>query len=300
MDKATELFCFLDNFCQQFEPLLETSMLTHCNAEDGSGKRQRNRPCLMSLSEMSTIVVLFHRMRARQFKAFYCDIVCRFMKAEFPRRLSYNRFVQLMPRCGAVLAAFFQTIKGACTGLSIADSTPLAVCDNLRIKRHKVFQDVAQRGKSSTGWFYGFKLHAIINHQGEIVAITLTPGNSDDRKGLLPIVSELFGKMYADKGYIGKEFAQKMKDKGVEIITRVRKNMKEVEHSDFDRALLRKRSLVETVFDELKNLCQIEHTRHRSLMNFAVNLMAGIVAYCLQAVKPRIKVRDCRDTVSVT
>ncbi|MCX7257976.1 MAG: transposase [Polaromonas sp.] len=96
---------------------------------------------------------------------------------------------------------------------------------------------------------------------------------------MLPIVSDLFGKMYADKGYIGKEFAQKMKDKGVEIITRVRKNMKEVEHSDVDRALLRKRSLVETVFDELKNLCQIEHTRHRSLMNFAVNLMAGIVAY---------------------
>jgi transposase len=299
MDKATELFCLLDDFCQQFEPLLETRMLTHCSADDGSDKRQRNRPCLMSLSEMSTIVVLFHRMRARQFKAFYCDIVCRFMKAEFPRRLSYSRFVQLMPRCGAVLVAFFQTVKGACTGLSIADSTPLAVCDNLRIKRHKVFQDVAQRGKSSTGWFYGFKLHAVINHQGEIVAIKLTPGNVDDRKGLLPIVSDLFGKMYADKGYIGKEFAQKMKDKGVEIITRVRKNMKEVEHSDFDRALLRKRSLVETVFDELKNLCQIEHTRHRSLMNFSVNLMAGIVAYCLQAVKPRIKVRDCRDAVSV-
>lgn len=299
MDKATELFCLLDDFCQQFEPLLQTRMLTHCSAEDGSDKRQRNRSCLMTLSEMSTIVVLFHRMRARQFKAFYCDIVCRFMKAEFPRRLSYNRLVQLMPRCGAVLAAFFQTIKGACTGLSIADATPLAVCDNLRIKRHKVFQDVAQRGKSSTGWFYGFKLHAVINHQGEIVAIKLTPGNVDDRKGLLPIVSDLFGKMYADKGYIGKEFAQKMKDKGVEVITRVRKNMKEVEHSDFDRALLRKRSLIETVFDELKNLCQIEHTRHRSLMNFAVNLMAGIVAYCLQAVKPRIKVRDCRDAVSV-
>jgi transposase len=174
------------------------------------------------------------------------------------------------------------------------------VCENLRIKRHKVFQDVAQRGKSSTGWFYGFKLHAIINHHGELLAIKVTPGNVDDRKGLLAIASDVFGKLYADKGYIGKEFAQKMKDKGIELVTRVRKNMKAVELSDFDRALLGKRSLVETVFDELKNLCQIEHTRHRSLMNFAVNLMAGIVAYCLQDVKPCIKLHHCRDAMSVT
>jgi transposase len=300
MDKATELFCLVDDFCQQFEPLLETRMLTQCSAEDSPDKRRRNRPCLMSLSEMSTIVVLFHRMRARQFKAFYQGIVCRFMKAEFPQRLSYSRFVQLMPRCAAVLAALFETLKSTCTGISIADSTPLAVCENLRIKRHKVFQDVAQRGKSSTGWFYGFKLHAIINHHGELLAIKVTSGNVDDRKGLLAIASDVFGKLYADKGYIGKEFAQKMKDKGIELVTRVRKNMKAVELSDFDRALLGKRSLVETVFDELKNLCQIEHTRHRSLMNFAVNLMAGIVAYCLQDVKPCIKLHHCRDAMSVT
>ena len=150
----------------------------------------------------------------------------------------------------------------------------MAVCHKLRIQRHRVFKDIVQRGKSSTGWFYGFKLHAVISHRGELLAIA----------------SGLFGKLYADKGYIGKEFAQKMKDFGLDVVTRVRKNMKKIVHSEFDRVLLRKRSLVETVFDELKNLCQIEHTRHRSLSNFAVNLMAGIVAYCLQPVKPRIAV----------
>ncbi len=293
MDKTTELFCLIDDFCQQFEPLLEQRML------DSGGKQRRNRKGLMSLSEMTTIVVLFHTMRGRQFKEFYCGTVCRFMSSEFPRQLSYTRFVALMPRCAVVLAALFQTLKGACTGVSIADSTPLAVCHNLRIPRHKVFKEVAQRGKSSTGWFYGFKLHAVINHQGELLAIKLTPGNVDDRKGLLAIASSLFGKLYADKGYIGKEFAQKMKDFGVDIVTKVRKNMKKVVHSDFDRVLLRKRALVETVFDELKNLCQIEHTRHRSLSNFAVNLIAGIVAYCLQPVKPRIALRDCRDALAV-
>ena len=294
MDKTTELFCLIDDFCQQFEPLLEQHML-----DESSDKQRRRRTGAMSLSEMTTIAVLFHTMRGRQFKAFYGGIVCRFMTAEFPRRLSYTRFVALMPRCAVVLAALFETLKGACTGLSIADATPLAVCHNLRIQRHRVFKGIAQRGKSSTGWFYGFKLHATINHRGELLAVKVTPGNVDDRKGLLAIASGLFGTMYADKGYIGKEFAQKMKDKGIDVVTRVRKNMKEIMHSEFDQVLLRKRSLVETVFDELKNLCQIEHTRHRSLSNFAVNLMAGIVAYCLSPVKPRIAVWDSRDPLDV-
>ena len=295
MDKTTQLFCLIDDFCQQFEPLLELRLLD----DESSDKRRRHRTCEMSLSEMTTIVVLFHTMRGRQFKAFYRGTVCRFMTAEFPRRLSDTRFVALMPRCVVVLAALFETLKGACTGLSIADATPLAVCYNLRIQRHRVFKDIAQRGKSSTGWFYGFKLHAVINHRGELLAIKVTPGNVDDRKGLLAIASNLFGKLYADKGYIGKEFAQKMKDFGLDVVTRVRKNMKKIVHSEFDRVLLRKRSLVETVFDELKNLCQIEHTRHRSPMNFAVNLMAGIVAYCLQPVKPRIAVWDSREPLNV-
>ncbi len=158
---------------------------------------------------------------------------------------------------------------------------PLAVCETLRIKRHKVFRDLVQRGESFTGWFYGFQLHAVINHQGELLKIKITADNVDDRKGLLDIVPDLSGKPYADKGHIGKAF--------------MRKNMLSVEHSDFDKVLLSKRSLVETVFDELKNLCQIEHARHRSLQNSAVNLMGGIVAYGLFPVKPRIMLRKCRN-----
>ena len=260
---------------------------------DSRDKQRRNRSGEMSLSEMTTIVVLFHTMRGRQFKAFYRGTVCRLMTAEFPHQLSHNRFVALLPRCAVVLAALFQTFKGACTGISIVDSTPLAVCHNLRIERHKVFKGIVQRGKSSTAWFCGFKLHAVINHQGELLAIKLTPGNVDERKGLLAIASSLFGKLYADKGYIHKVFVQKMKNKCIDLVIRMRKNMKKLVHFEFDQALLRKRSLVATVFDGLKNLCQIEHTRHRSPMNFAVNLMAGIVAYCLQPVKPCATLGTC-------
>ena len=220
-------------------------------------------------------------MRGRQFKAFYSGIACRFMTSEFPRQLFPHPLRGLDAALRISAGSLVRTLKGACTGISIADSTRLAVCHNLHIQRHSVFKAIAQRGKSSTGWRYGFKLHAVINHSVELLAIKLTPGNVDDRKGLLAIASGLFGKLYADKGYIGKEFARQMKDKGLDVVTRVRKNMKEVVHSGFDQALLRKRALVETVFDELKNLSQIGHTRHRSLSNFAVNLMAGIVAHCL-------------------
>jgi transposase len=131
------------------------------------------------------------------------------------------------------------------------------------------------------GWFYGFKLHAIINSQGELIRLKLTPGNVDDRKPIPELCQGLFDQMFADKGYLGKELAETLANQGIQLITPLRKNMKPVPRTDFEKAILRRRALIETVFDELKNLCQVEHTRHRSVANFLVNLMAGIMAYCL-------------------
>lgn len=126
-------------------------------------------------------------------------------------------------------------------------------------------------GKSSTGWFFGFKLHAVINHLGELLAIRITPGNVNDRKPLPKMVRTLWGKLFGDKGYLSKSLAETLMEQGVKLITKVRRNMKAIALSAFDKAILRKRSLIETVFDELKNLCQIEHSRHRSPSNFIVN-----------------------------
>ena len=195
-----------------------------------------------------------------------------------------------MPRCAAPWAAFFETKKGECTGLSIADSTAIAVCDNLRIKSHRVFASMAKRGKTSTGWFYGFKLHAIINHCGELLSIHLRPGNLDDRKSLQSKAIGFFGKLYADKGYIGQSLKKLLAERGIDLITKVRKNMQEQALAAFDKAALRYRSVIESVFCELKNLCQIEHTRHRSPVNFIVNLLGGVVAYSLFSNKPKMPV----------
>jgi hypothetical protein len=178
-----------------FEPTLE-----HCLLGTGAKKRKRRRQ--LSLSELMTLTVLFHQLRFRQSKSFYLAYVCRYLRTEFPKLPSYQRCVELLPRCAAPLAALFEVLKGQCDGISIADATPIAVCDNRRIARHRVFADSAQRGKTSMGWFYGFKLHAINNSKGELIRLQLTPGNVDDRQPMPNLCQGLFGQLFADKGYI--------------------------------------------------------------------------------------------------
>ena len=234
------------------------------------------------------LTVLFHQLRFRQFKSFYLNYARRHLRAEFPKLPSYQRVVELMPRCAVPLAALFECLKGECDGVSIADATPLAVCDNKRISRHQVFKGKAKRGKTSMGWFFGFKLHAIINSKGELVRIKLTPGNTNDRKPIPDMCKGLFGLLFGDKGYISKDLTETLNSMGIKLVTTLKKNMKPVAVTAFEKAVLKRRSLIETVFDELKNLCQIEHTRYRSFNNFIVNLMAGIVAYCLSDSKPSL------------
>lgn len=281
MDSLTELFCLIDDFCQVFEPEWEKRLLA-------AGQKKRQRRASLCLSELMTLAVLFHQLRFRQFKSFYLLYALRFLRAEFPGLPSYQRCLELLPRCIVPLSALFDRVKGECTGITILDSSPLVVCDNLRIARHRVFAGIAARGKSSTGWFFGFKLHIAINHRGELLSMKVTPGNVDDRKPVAFLCRHLFGRVYADKGYVAHWLVERLRQQQVEFITKMRKNMKPVPRTPFDHALLRRRSLIETVFDELKNLCQVEHTRHRSYGGFLVNLLGGIIAYCLAPNKPRL------------
>jgi transposase len=281
MDSLTELFCLIDDFCQAFEPEWKKRLLAQ-------GDKKRQRCTSLCLSELMTLAVLFHQLRFRQFKSFYLLYALRFLRAEFPGLPSYGRCLELLPRCIVPLSALFDTVKGPCTGITIIDSSPISVCDNLRISRHRVFARIAARGKSSTGWFFGFKLHIAINHRGELLNMKVIPGNVDDRKPVPHLCRHVVGRVYADKGYLSHALVERLRQQQVQFITKVRKNMKPVQHAPFDQTVLQRRSLIETVFDELKNLCQVEHTRHRSHAGFLVNLMAGIIAYCMAPNKPRL------------
>ena len=245
----------------------------------------------MSQSEIDTILILFHLGGYSCLKHFYVTHICTNMKTDFPNRVSYNRFVELQKNAIIMLTCYLKDkLLGKCQGISFVDSTRLTVCKNQRIHNHKVFNGIAERGKSSMGWFYGFKLHITCNDKGEIMSFVLTPGNVDDRNPLTEssLLEKIFGKLFADKGYISKTLFDKLFVDGIHLFTTVRNNMKDRYMTNNDRIILRKRSIIESVNDELKNICQIEHSRHRSFHNFIANLISGIAAYCLLPKKPSI------------
>lgn len=276
------LFCDIDDFCLLFEPRWQARLLD---------TRQRHRASTLCLSEVMTIIVLFHSSSYRNFKAYYTEQVMKHYAGAFPRMVSYNRFVELMPSALVPLCAYLQTRKGACSGISFVDSTSLRVCHNRRIHSHKVFDGCAARGKTSVDWFYGFKLHLVINDCGELLSLRLTPGNTDDRRPVPELVKDLFGKLFGDKGYISQTLFETLYDDGVQLVTKLKTNMKNRLISMFDRIMLRKRAIIESVIDQLKNISNIEHSRHRSVANCFVNLLAGLVAYTWREKKPSLNIR---------
>jgi Transposase DDE domain len=278
------VFCDIDDFCQFFEPLWKRRLLS-------SGARQRERAGCLCLSEVMTIIVLFHASQYRNFKSYYTEEVMKHYAGAFPRLVSYHRFVELMPAALVPLCAYLQTRKGKCSGISFIDSTSLKVCHNRRIHSHQVFAGCAKRGKTSVDWFFGFKLHLVINDCGELLSVRLTPGNVDDRRPVPELVKELFGKLFGDKGYLSQPLFEALYDEGLQLVTKLKAKMKNRLTSIFDKIMLRKRAIIESVIDQLKNISNIEHSRHRSVTNCFVNLIAGLIAYTFREKKPSLNIR---------
>lgn len=276
------VFCEMDDFCQAFMPRWQQHLLPSASS------RKRHRPCALALSEVMTIIVWFHSSGYRTFKDFYTQQLLRHGLRDFPNLVSYNRFVELMPQALVPLGAYLETRFGECRGISFIDSTSLAVCHNRRIYSHKVFRGLAARGKTSVDWFYGFKLHLVINDCGELLAVRLTPGNVDDRVPVPAMTRALWGQMFGDRGYISRPLFERLFAQGLQLVTKIKCNMRNRLMPVWDKLLLRKRAVIETVVDQLKNISQVEHTRHRSPINFAVNVLAGLVAYTWREKKPSL------------
>jgi hypothetical protein len=278
------VFCDIDDFCLFFEPLWQQRLLS-------DQRWQRRRASTLCLSEVMSIIVMFHTSSYRNFKSYYTEYVMKHLLWAFPRLPSYNRFVELMPSALVPLCGYLQTRKGHCSGISFIDSTSLKVCHNRRIHSHKVFRGCARRGKTSVDWFFGFKLHLVTNDCGELLNLRLTPGNVDDRRPVPELVKELFGKLFGDKGYISPTLFETLFEEGVQLVTKLRAKMKNRLILMFDKMMLRKRAIIESVTDQLKNISQIEHSRHRSVANCFVNLLAGLIAYTFREKKPSLNIR---------
>jgi hypothetical protein len=285
-NEITEIFYLCDDFSKEFDKSFKKHIL-----QSDNGKKTRNKPGKLSHSEVMTILISFHLGGYRNLKHYYLFYVNQHLNKEFPQLVSYNRFVELQQQVAFPLVLFLKLCRmGECTGISFVDSTTLKACHIKREKQNKVFSGIATKGKSTIGWFFGFKLHIIINDKGEILSFVITQGNVDDREPLNSesFIKSVFGKLYADRGYISQTLRDILFVDGIHLVTKLRNNMKGGEIPLQDKINLRKRAVIESVNDELKNICQIEHTRHRSFTNFITNLIAGLLAYSFLPKKPSI------------
>jgi len=171
------------------------------------------------------------------------------------------------------------------TGIYYIDSSCLPVCHLKRSKRHKTFKQAAEYGRTSVGWFFGLKLHLVINDRGELIAFKITSGSHSDVKAADSLLSHLQGFAFGDKGYISKNLFDRLLKKGLKLLTRVRKNMKKKPMSSFETQLLDQQGIIETVIGHLKHHYQVWHTRHRSMINAMTHLMAALAAYAIEPLK---------------
>lgn len=286
-DKIIEIFVKVDDFCKECEEQIAKHKL------DAGNYKVRDRKASLADSEIITILIAFHSGHFTNLKHFYITHICTHYKDFFPGLVSYNRFVELQQRVAVPMMLFLKThCLGSSRGINFIDFTHIKVCHNRCIHNHKIFALTAQRGQCSIGWFYGFKLHLIINDKGEILSFYLTKGNIDDRNAKLmtSMTEEIFGKLFGDKVYISKALADLLWGNGIQMITKPRKNMKDFNISQADKIMLRKRAIIECVYDELKNICKLQHTRHRSINNFLMNIMGALCAYHFFPKKPSLNI----------
>ena len=281
----TEVFYHVDNFCKAYEKHLQKTQLIDKN------KSKRGPKQKLCLSEIMTIVIYFHHSKFRTFKDYYLFLKMHHNNS-FTQLVSYNRFVELQKQALIPLMLFFSiSCSGNATNISFIDSTSLKVCHNKRIYAHKVFKGMASRGKTSVGWFYGFKLHLVINEYGGIVGFHVTTGSiADNNPKVVDIVTKkVLGKLFGDKGYISHKNFKRLWGKGINLITKIKKNMKNKLMNIYDKMLLKKRGVIESVNNILKNTCMLEHSRHRSVCNFFVNIFSSLSAYTFLENKPSIR-----------
>lgn len=289
-EKLIEVFIAVDDFVNLFTQWLTTRALP--------SSRQPTRQPELSTSEIITILVYYHHSGYKNFQYYYQRLVEPRMQTYFPRLVTYQRFIDLLPRQVATLHVLtkYLCLLGKRTGCYFADSKKLPVCDNRRIHSHQVFKNIASRGKSSTGWFYGLKLHLVINQLGQIMNFLITPASvSDNNEAVLRrLLGGLTGKCYADKGYISKLFEQFYQE-GLQIVTKIRTNMKNALMDLDDKLRLKKRALIESVNDILMSVMDVDHSRHRSPLNALVHTMAGLVAYHFYDTKPSVFVKPVQN-----
>ena len=276
--KVVEVFCEIDDFCLQ----VQEYFTSHPLPAGLEPRHPAGRKPSLSESEVLTILCLYHLSGFKCFAYYYERLVLGEMKSYFPRAVSYTHFLELSRQAlwHAFLLAHY---RAGCSERSqhyYIDSKKLPVCDNRRIHSHKVFEEVASRGRGSTGWFFGLKLHLVTNEHGQLVRFLVTAANVADNnpRVLSFLLSGLKGKCYGDRGYLT-SLLEELLEAGLHLLTKVRRNMKNMLLTLQDKLNLLKRGSIEAVNDILMTVCDIDHTRHRNPLNALAQIFSGLTAY---------------------
>ena len=269
IDLLISTYCRIDGFYIMYEKTVKDKLIGNDHP------RQYGKTQSLSVSEIMTIMVMFQSVKYRNFKYYYNEFILTYWRSYFPAAPSYSRFVELMPQALVLLTAFVTSCQGKKTGIYFVDATKLPVCHNLRC---------AGKSKTSTGWFFGLKLHVVVNHLCEIVSFKITRGNVDDRTPLPDLCKTLKGYLFGDRGYVSKAKTATLEKQGLKLITTLKKNMKKVIRTKEEKQLLRNREIIETMFDYLKNSLMLWHTRHRSPINALTHLMTCLACWIIDPI----------------
>ena len=284
-NKLIEIFVTVDDFCNQTEIWAEEHQIAYQHSDQAQ----------LAVSEILTILIFYHHSGFKCFEYYYERMILDNLLSYFPRAVCYKRFLSLIPRCfnHLYLLCRVRARQAQRTGTYFVDSKKLPVCHNRRIHSNKVFHGIAKRGKASTGWFYGFKIHLVINELGQIVNFLITTGNVQDNNPevLTQLLGDLQGHCYADKGYLSKLF-ETFYSQGLKLVTKIRSGMKNRLMDLTDRLWLLKRAVIESVNDILMTVCDIDHTRHRSPVNALCHLLGGLIAYDFLDNKPSVNLTN--------
>lgn len=278
-DQLITIFCQMDDFCKALAKDPQGAALIQTG--------RRGPACGLTLSDIMTVVVMAQFARYRDFKTYYIRHVLVYWRGCFKRLPTYERFVILMKRAMAPLYLLLRYMQGAHTGIYYIDSTCLPVCHLKRSRSHRTFNGVAQYGRTSVDWFFGLKLHLVMNEQAQLMQFSLTSGHTHDSHEAFKLLASLKGWAFGDKGYLGQPLFEQLQAQGVKLITRRRKNMKPTEPlSSEETQRLNQRGLIETVFGHLKQHYQLWHTRHRAIWNAFTHLFSALSAYIIQPLSP--------------
>jgi hypothetical protein len=274
--KLIEIYVDCDDFLKDF-----LKSYNQLKVDSGNVKKPTREPDL-SPSEIMSITIYYHLSGYKCFQYYYTEIVLKHLRSYFPKLVCYDRFVAITPRVMPLLLVYLNYARtGKQTGIYYADSKKLPVCDNRRIHQNKVFYGHANRGKSSTGWFYGFKVFIVVNQYGQLMKCGFTQASKADNNfdWMTTFFNGFEGMMFTDKGFLSSKAFEVLYRNGLKLITGIKTNMKNKLMNMKEKLLHKKRGMIEAVNDILMTVCDIDHTRHRSPFNFFVNLFSGLIAY---------------------